>query len=71
MNAKDINDINLSLAVHGLRIKALESCLTDDQRKVFEASLLESKNGLRKQLELALGSKPQRLAEVLKQLGIQ
>lgn len=71
MNAKDINDINLSLAVHGLRIEALESCLTDDQRKVFEASLLKSKTELRKKLESALSSKPRQLAEVLKQLDIQ
>lgn len=70
MNIKDKNNINMSLIVHGLRIKALESCLTDDQRKVFETSLSESKASIRKQLEVSLRSKPQQLAELLKQLDI-
>lgn len=60
----------MSIIVHGLRIKALESCLTDDQRKVFEASLLESKASIRKQLEASSRLKPEQLAELLKQLDI-
>lgn len=70
MNIKDRNNVNMSIIVHGLRIKALESCLTDDQRKVFEASLLESKASIRKQLEAYANLKPLQLAELLKQLDI-
>lgn len=70
MHIKDRNDVNISLIVHGLRIQALESCLTDDQRKVFETSLSESKASIRKQLEASLRLKPQQLAELLKQLDI-
>lgn len=69
MNTKDRNDINISLIVHGLKISALESCLTDDQRKIFEASLKESKDSVRKQLE-ASRLKPEQLAEVLRQLDV-
>lgn len=70
MDIKDRNNVNISIIVHGIRIKALESCLTDDQRKVFEASLLESKASIRNQLEVSLRSKPQQLAELLKQLDL-
>lgn len=70
MDIKDRNNVNMSIIVHGIRIKALESCLTDDQRKVFEASLLESKTSIRKQLEASSRLKPEQLAELLKQLDI-
>lgn len=60
----------MTIIVHGIRIKALESCLTDDQRKVFEASLLESKTSIRKQLEAYPSLKPLQLAELLKQLDL-
>ncbi|MDX6181931.1 hypothetical protein SGQ44_18275 [Flavobacterium sp. Fl-77] len=70
MDIKDRNNVNMSLIVQGLRIKALESCLTDDQRKVFETSLLESKASIRKQLEEYPSLKPQQRAELLKQLDI-
>lgn len=70
MNIKDRNNVNMSLIVHGLRIKALESCLTDDQRKTFETSLLEGKDSIRKQLEASPSLNPQQLAELLKQLDI-
>jgi hypothetical protein len=70
MNIKDVNNVNMTLIVHGLRIKALESCLTHDQRKIFESSLLESKASIRTQLEASPSLKPTQLAELIKQLDI-
>ncbi|WP_289658737.1 hypothetical protein [Flavobacterium panacagri] len=68
MNIKEANEINLSLISHKIRIKALESCLTEEQRKIFDANLKESKDEIRKQFEESLRSKPKELAEFLKRI---
>lgn len=68
MDTEDKRNINLSLVVHGLRIQALEKALTNDQRKVFEASLLESKEWVRTQLATSLNLNLQQIAELLDKL---
>lgn len=68
MNIKEANDINFNLISHKLRLKALESCLTEEQRKIFNITLQEEKDILRKQFETSLRSKPKQLAEFLKKV---
>lgn len=43
MTTEDVKAINLSILSIGFKIQALQKCLTDDQIKIFESSLKESK----------------------------
>ncbi|MEO6175782.1 MAG: hypothetical protein ABIP27_11595 [Flavobacterium circumlabens] len=47
MNAKELKTVNLSILAISFKLKALEVCLTPDQKIKFEASLQESKTLVR------------------------
>ncbi|KAF2336363.1 hypothetical protein [Flavobacterium daemonense] len=54
MDSEELKVMKLSIMVLSFKIKALQDCLTSDQKRVFESSLEESKNMIRGKLENSL-----------------
>ena len=54
MDSEELKIINLSILVLSFKIKALQDSLTDDQKKIFEASLENSKVMIRSKLSDSL-----------------
>lgn len=66
MNLEELKDVNLTILSMSFQIKALKSCLTTDQKIIFEASLEESKSLVRNKLAKSLN--PEELHKLLKAL---
>ncbi|MDR7370218.1 hypothetical protein [Flavobacterium aquidurense] len=54
MDLEEVKIINLSILVLSFKIKALQDSLTDDQKKIFEESLENSKVMIRSKLSDSL-----------------
>jgi len=56
MDSEEHKIINLSILVLSFKIKALQDSLTDDQKKIFETSLENSKVMIRSKLSDSLST---------------